>query len=89
MVVRATEALGKLPAYVAHAHFLFFPLLRDALVDGDATVGIYAGLHLRKPVVASLDFRITPTAGLHVCADDQRLICCAPRFTAVAPPDPD
>ncbi|WP_244807544.1 polysaccharide pyruvyl transferase family protein [Caballeronia zhejiangensis] len=70
VVVRATEALDKLPAYVANAHFLFFPLLRDALVDGDATVGIYAGLHLRKPVVASLDFRITPTAGLHVCADE-------------------
>ncbi|SAK70484.1 polysaccharide pyruvyl transferase [Caballeronia hypogeia] len=70
VVVRAAVPLDKLPAYVAHAHFLFFPLLRDALVDGDATAGIYAGLHLRKPVVTSLDFGITPTASLHVCEDE-------------------
>ncbi|SPB15831.1 polysaccharide pyruvyl transferase [Caballeronia novacaledonica] len=70
VVVRAVESLDRLPAYVAHAHFLFFPLLRDALVDGDATAGMYAGLHLRKPVVTSLDFGITPTANLHVCEDE-------------------
>ncbi|MDR5820807.1 polysaccharide pyruvyl transferase family protein [Caballeronia sp. LZ043] len=78
VVVRAAEPLAALPAYVAHAHFLFFPLLRNALVDGDATAGLYAGLHLRKPVVTSLDFGITPSADLHVCEDEASFVArCA------------
>jgi polysaccharide pyruvyl transferase CsaB len=85
VVVRAAEPLAALPAYVAHAQFLFFPLLRDALVDGDATAGIYAGLHLRKPVITSLDFGITPTADLHVCEDEASFVARCAEIGQAAP----
>lgn len=85
VIFRAAEPLARMPAYIAHAHFLFFPLLRSALLDGDATAGIYAGLHLRKPVVSSLNFGITPTANLHVCQNETSFVAHCTELAAAQP----
>ncbi|KVP34475.1 polysaccharide pyruvyl transferase family protein [Burkholderia ubonensis] len=59
----------EVPAYIAHADFMFFPLAARSLRRADSTAGIYAALHQRKPVVCSMDLGVSPSPLLHVRTD--------------------
>ncbi|UXZ61874.1 polysaccharide pyruvyl transferase family protein [Burkholderia multivorans] len=69
VVMLGMRQATEVAAYIAHADFLFFPLGADALSSADATAGVYAALHQRKPVVCSMDLGVGTSPLLHVCTD--------------------
>ncbi|MGF6900969.1 polysaccharide pyruvyl transferase family protein [Paraburkholderia sp. GAS348] len=84
IVLLGSRHVTEVPAYIAYADFLYFPLVPEALLDSDSMTGVYAGLHQRKHVVSSLNFGLPVSSGLHVCEDAQSF---ADQCTALARSD--
>ncbi|ABB07574.1 polysaccharide pyruvyl transferase family protein [Burkholderia lata] len=69
VVMLGMRHTSEVPAYIAHADFMFFPLGARSLHSADSTAGIYAALLQRKPVVCSMELGVTATPLLHVRTD--------------------
>ncbi|SMG01315.1 polysaccharide pyruvyl transferase family protein [Burkholderia singularis] len=69
--------INQLGAYAASVDFLYAPLLPSAAHAGDSDFNVYAGLHLGKPVVSSLDSGLGDTRSLFIrpAADDFAAAC--------------